>query len=314
MFKKGKINQSILVLSLLLSFLVVSSVPAFAAEGKIVLKQYPELKIGFTTAQFLKFLPTTAPNVKQLIDFAAAQGFAFVEVRDPSAKLSLADCKELAAYAGSKKIELIYAINTGLMDPAFAENFSRAIANAGAFNGPRVVRAAAFGPEFNQADKKYWTADEYALLVEKGNNAANMAKSFGLTFLFENALEGLKGDGVNTFGFSDLVRGVNSNVGLQLDTANFFGVSRVYTEPQDAKAFFVANVGRTKYVHLKTSINKKTQPVIGDNELPFEEFFRPSVDAGMLYYAIELDPGSIKTLDQMFDNHKKSVEYLKSKF
>ena len=77
MLKMGKIYKSFLVLSLLLSFLVLSSVPTFAAEGKIALKQYPDLKIGFTTAQFLKFLPTTVPNVKQLIDFAAAEGLPF---------------------------------------------------------------------------------------------------------------------------------------------------------------------------------------------------------------------------------------------
>jgi hypothetical protein len=60
---------------------------ALAAE-KIVLKKYPDLKIGFTTQNFLQPLPVSLENAKKLVDWASDQGFAWIEYRDPGAKLT----------------------------------------------------------------------------------------------------------------------------------------------------------------------------------------------------------------------------------
>ncbi len=61
-------KATIIILILSLVFLGGS---AYSAEKKIVLNKYPDLKIGFTTANFLRALPVTLENTKKLIDFAS---------------------------------------------------------------------------------------------------------------------------------------------------------------------------------------------------------------------------------------------------
>jgi sugar phosphate isomerase/epimerase len=277
------------------------------------MKKYPGLKIGFTTANFMKFLPPTLENVKQLIDFASKNEFSFIEIRDPNARLSLRECRELAAYATRKKVEIVYAMGVGLLDDNYWEIFSRGVANANVLPGPKVVRTALGGQEFsNDPDKATWTGDEFAKLVKRADKAGNMATMFGLRFLVENGREALKGDGRDAFGLEEFFgpHGVNANVGLQMDVANFFCVSRAPARPEDVKAFVERNVSKVVYVHLKSSKDHKPQQVLDGNELPFEVFFSELQKAGKSYVAIELDGPA--TAADAFSNHIKSIGYLKS--
>jgi len=105
-----------------------------------VLKKYPEIKHGFTTTNFLKPLPVSLENKKKLLDLAGELGCSWVEIRDPSASLTVDECRQLMAYAKSKNIELGYALQVGLLDPMFGEIFSRGLANAVVFEGPRTIR------------------------------------------------------------------------------------------------------------------------------------------------------------------------------
>jgi sugar phosphate isomerase/epimerase len=297
-----------------LLFIAVIS-QANAAEKKIVLKKYPDLKIGFTTANFAKAYPTTAANLRKLLDFASEHGFSFIEIRDANATLTSAECKALADYARQKHVEVIYSMNVGVLDGNYWEAYSRGIANAGLFEGPKVIRTAANGGEMLADEKKkYWTADEFAKIVENANRAANTARMFGLQLLVENAREGLHGDGTTTFGSTELFgsKGVNSNVGLQLDVGNFFCTSRVPSTPAAAEAFLIANVAKVGYTHLKTSKLNKAQPVLDGNQLPFETIFELLQKNGKNYVAIELDPAP--AADQAFENHLKSAKYLVSNF
>ena len=297
-----------------LCLMLLSHTAVFGAEKKIILKKYPEFKIGFTTANFAKAMPPTAANIKKMLDFAARQGFAFIEIRDPEARLTLDECKDLAAYSKKKNVEIVYAMNTGLMDPNFWEVFSRGLANAGVFHGPRVVRTGANGLEMLKADKLYWTAEDFAKLVENANRAANTAKMFGIQFLVENAREGLKGDGITTFGTIEFFgkKGVNENVGLQLDVANFFCTSRVPSEPDQVKSFVADHAARIGYTHLKTSKANKPQAVLDGNQLAFEEFFAQLKKNRKNYIAMELDPAAV--LADVYANHVKSIEYLKKNY
>ena len=127
-------------------------------------------------------------------------------------------------------------------------------------------------------------------------------------------MEAIKGDGVSTFGTVELFGNANSNLGFQLDTGNFFCVSRVWTKPEDAQAFIAKYAPRLGYMHLKTSANgHKTQQVIGDNELDFDIIFALTSQAKRpVYVGFELDQPA--ALEQAYENHQKSVAYLKSKF
>ncbi len=284
----------------------------FAAE-KIVLKKYPDLKIGFTTTNFLTPLPVSMANAKKLIDWASDQGFAWIELRDPSAKLTLSECKELAAYAKGRNLEIGYAGQVGLMDPTFWEIFSRAVANAPIFDGPKTLRTLSAGTEFGaDPKKKAWTLQELYKAVKTANKAGNMAKSMGVQYVVENSFEPLKGDGITGFGATEFFANVNSNVGWQMDTANFFAVSRVWTKPEDAKAFLEKNIGNLYYIHLKSSKEKKTTDILEENELAIETILDILVKNRICYLAIErpLKP----KLEDCQNNLLKSIEFLKKNY
>ena len=307
-------SVALLVFTLFLGVLF-SSVSVYAADKSIVLKKYPTLKFGFTSQNLAKWLPNSVENLKAVIDFAKQKGFAFIELRDANAGLSYDDAKKVAAYAKKNKIEVIYAMGQGGLDSNYFELFSRGLANTRLFDGPRFARTAAFGKEFAADPKKqFWTAADFSQLVQNLNQAGNTAATFGYTLCVENAFEGLKGDGVNTFGMADLFgpKGVNSNVGFQLDTGNFFCVSRAENSPSDVKAFFEENVKRMGYSHLKTSIDKKAGQVLNGNEVPFETFFTSLAKNGKVYVALEL--ANADTLENAKINHQKSIDYLLKNF
>ncbi|MDR3563883.1 MAG: TIM barrel protein [Negativicutes bacterium] len=304
-----------LLVAAVFMIVLLSGASVYAAEKPIVMSKYPNLKIGFTSQNFSKWLPPTVPNLKIIMDYASQKGFAFIEIRDPAAKLSLSDCKELAAYAKQKNLEVVYAMGVGGLDDNYFEAFSRGLANAMVFDGPKYVRTGANGNEMNNDLKKqFWTSAEFTQLVSNLNQAANTAKTFGMTLLVENANEGLSGDGVNTFGTSDLFgpSGMNANVGLQLDMANFFCTSRVENSPTDVRKFFEANVTKMGYSHLKTSINHKPAQYLNGNELAFDVYFASLSKLGKVYVAIEL--ANADNLEQAYANHEKSVDYLLKNF
>ncbi len=301
------------IVGLIACVLVLCIAGGAVAADKIVLQKYPHLKVGFLNVNFIKQWPLGVENARKSIDFASEQGFAWIEVRDPFATLTLAQCRELAAYAKSKGIEVGYAMNIGLLDPNFWEVFSRGLANARMFEGPRTIRTAGPGLEFANNEKKtHWTFAELQKAVETANQAANLAKMAGLQYVVENGTEALKGDGVSTFGTVELFGNANSNLGFQLDTGNFFIVSRVYSKPADALAFIEKYGSRTGYIHLKTSKDHNMQAVIGDNELDFDPIFAVTAKHNMPYIAFELDQPP--TLDEAIQNHVKSIAYLKEKF
>jgi sugar phosphate isomerase/epimerase len=291
---------------LVVAFLATS---AFAQQ-KIVLKKYPEIKTGFTTTNFLKALPVSLENKKRLVDLASELGCSWVEIRDPSASLTVDECKQLMAYAKSKNIEIGYALQVGLLDPTYWEIFTRGLPNAAVFEGSRTIRTLAAGPEFaSDPKKKTWTLSELYKAVRVANRAANMARAVGLKYVVENAFEALKGDGVTGFGLSEFFANVNSNMFLQCDTANFFAVSRVYTKPEEAKAFMEKYASRIPYIHVKTSSSEhKVLPALAQNELDFDTVFSIMTKNKIRYQAIELTQP--EKFEDCANNLKKSIEYL----
>jgi len=302
-----------LVLGLLVLCLTLQSGSAYGQAGKTVLKKYPDLKIGFTTTNFLNLLPVSVENKKKLIDYAAEQGYTWIELRDPNADLTLANCRDLAAYARGKGIEVGYAIQKCFLNEDFWETFSRGLANATVFEGPKTIRVLGSGAEFQDPKKKAWTLGELYKVVETANKAANKAKELGLQLVVENAFEPLKGDGISSFGTTEFFANVNRNVALQLDTANLFAVSRVCAAPEDAKKFLEKNIGKLAYIHLKTSTPEhKVSPCLADNELDFDIVFNLMQKNRITWVAIEL-PGA-KTLEEAKGNHEKSIKYLIEKY
>ena len=308
-------NSCGLLVATLFIFILFSGVSVYAADKPLGLSKYPTLKFGFTSQNLAKWLPNSAENLKTVIDFAKKKGFSFIELRDANAGLSYEDAKKVAAYAKKKKIEVIYAMGMGGLDRNYFELFAKGMANTMLFDGPRFARTAAFGKEMTDDPKKqYWTGAEFTQLVQNLNQAGNTAKTFGYTLCVENAFEGLKGDGVDTFGVADLFgpKGVNTNVGFQVDTANFFCTSRAENAPNDVRAFFEENAKRVTYAHLKSSIDKKPALVLNGNDVPFDVFFNSLAKNGKVYIALEL--ANADTLENAYTNHQKSIDYLRKNF
>lgn len=299
--------------AVLLLAMVLQGGGIFAAE-RIVLTKYPELKMGFTTQNFLQPLPVSLENAKKLVDWASSQGFSWIEYRDPSAKLTLDECRQLAAYAKGKNLEMSYAAQVGILDPTYWEIFSRGVANAAVFEGPKTFRTLIAGAEFAADPKKTgWNLQELYRLVTRANRAANMAKARGVQYVTENATEMLKGNGTNTFGTTEFLANANSNVGWQMDTANFFAVSRVVAKPEEAQAFLEKNVGRLKYSHIKSSSKEhKSTSVMEENELPFSAILPILTTNKVNYVAIELNQQP--KLEDCQTNLMKSIDFLKKNY
>jgi sugar phosphate isomerase/epimerase len=310
--RKEDDKTRVLSIAVLFFWFILLETNAMAAD-KIVLQKYPGVKLGLLNVNFMKQWPLGLESAKKTIDYASAQGYWWIEVRDPLASLTLTQAKELAAYAEQKGIEIAYAMAAGVLDHNFWEVFSRGLASSAVFKGPRVVRTAGPGVEFATDPKKtHWTFGELQRAVKTANRAADFAKMFGLQYVVENGGEAFKGNGASTFGTSELFANANSNLGLQPDTGNFF-VQRVWTKPEEAQAFIEKYADRVGYIHLKTSSkDHKPQPVAGDNELDHDIVFAIAAKAKMPYIGFEL--AQPDTLEQAYKNHKKSVEYLKRRF
>ena len=306
-------KKSLVLMTVAILVLAFLGTSAFAQQ-KMVLKKYPEIKFGFTTTNFLKPFPVSLDNKKKLVDLAAELGCSWVEIRDPSGALSPEECKQLMAYAKSKNLELGYALQIGLLDPAYWEIFSRGLANAPLFQGPGTIRTLAAGPEFDRDPKKTtWTLSELHKTVKVANQAANLARAAGLKYVVENSFQALKGDGATGFGMTEFAANVNSNLFFQCDVANFFAVSRVVPKPEEVKAFLEKYATRIPYIHVKTSSNEhKVLPVLAQNELDFDTVFSILSKNKIRYAAVELTQPD--TFEECANNLKKSFEYLKNNY
>jgi sugar phosphate isomerase/epimerase len=218
------------------------------------------------------------------------------------------------AYAKSKNLELGYALQIGLLDPAYWEVFSRGLANAPLFQGPGTIRTLAAGPEFDRDPKKTtWTLSELHKAVKVANQAANLARAAGLKYVVENSFQALKGDGITGFGMTEFAANVNSNLFIQADVANFFAVSRVVPKPEEVKAFLEKYATRIPYIHVKASSNEhKVLPVLAQNELDFDTVFSIMTKNKIRYAAIELTQPD--TFEACANNLKKSFEYLQNNY
>ncbi len=314
-----KLRIPALVLSCILCglFFVPIAAAAPQAEQREVwtLKQYPNFKIGFLANNFYKPLPMNKENLKKIFDWAAGNKFAWVEIRDANADLSYEDCKELAAYAASKQVEIVYAMGLGFLDPKFKEAWKKGVANAALFTGPKVIRNSAPGPEFTaDPNKAYWTKEEFDQMLPIINEAADAAKKAGLTMVLEHAFEAMAGDGTTSFGMTEIQTMGNANVGSQFDSANFFAVSRAPVNADAAKAYFEKFASKTGYTHLKTSnpADHKVTAFLGDNELDFKVYFDICAKANVNYHAIEI-PQQEK-FEDVAANLIKSMVYLLRRF
>lgn len=275
-------------------------------------QQHEKLKLGFTTQNFAEVAPVSLANAKQSIDYAAEQGFSWLELRDPDAILTLEESKEIAAYAREKKVEVAYAIQKGLLDDDFWDTFEKGVRNAAVFEGPKTFRSLAGGQEFNaNTEKKGWNEAELLQIVTYADSAAAIAGEMDLQFVIENGTEPLYGKEGQYFGFADIFERAGNQLGWQFDTANPFSVSRVHPAADSVTAYLRDNVHNLYYIHLKSAQNGKPQTALMDNPIAFEEVFQILDRHNIPYVAIELQ--AVDEKNQAYKNMEESVEFLREK-
>ncbi len=280
---------------------------------KLQFIEYPDFKLGFTTQNFIGSIPVTSKNVIKLIDYASSNGFCWIELRDPDATLTLDECKQIANHAKEKKIEIAYAIQSGLLNEDFWDVFMRGVNNAALFNdnGPCTLRTSACGEEFSlDLNKKGWTQEELFRIITNANKAAQIASEKGVQLVLENGIEAVFSKDSLYFGIEDLFLQINT-IDLQFDTANPFSVSRVHSDPSKVKEFLQTNCYRLAYIHLKSSHDGHAQPFLTANPLPFSDIFEILHNYGINYIAVELS--TVFNENEVYQNHDKSILFLKEK-
>jgi sugar phosphate isomerase/epimerase len=299
--------------SLKTSLIVILAAGLFACSQKTepvmkVSDEYPGVKLGFSTQNFQKALPLSTENLKEILDFASSEGYAFIELRDPSAELGEEDCRIIASYAKQKNIEVIYEMHRDLFDPEFREVFDRAVRNTAIFGKPGILRSILSFSEFaGDPDKTGWTREELEFITSLADSCAASAKESGVQFILENIMEpwfSVDGDlGLDAF-FSG-----TSKVGLQFDTANpFLSSNRRPADPARVAGYMGTLKGRWFTTHLKSGADDAFQPVLRENFMPFDRVFSLMSENGVHYAALELLAADSK--EECFGNHRKSIEYL----
>ena len=270
---------------------------------------YPALKLGFTTQNFLPAIPVNVDNAKRLITYAAEEGYSWIEFRDPDATLSREEATEIADFARQNNIEVSYAIQKGLMDSDFWPTFQKGVLNAAVFQGPQIFRSLGSLSEFTgNPEKLGWTEEELTRLVSIADSAALIAEENGLQYVIENAAESFFGENDAYYGISDLFARTSENVGWQFDTANPFSVSRVHPPAEEVGQYLQAHADNLFYIHLKSAENGQAQTTLQQNPLPFAEVFSIMQAHEVPYVAIELQ--GVDSEEQAFENMAKSLMYL----
>jgi sugar phosphate isomerase/epimerase len=279
---------------------------------KLVFKDYPEMKIGFTTQNFQRAMPNNIENLTEIIEYAFREGYHFIELRDDYALLTAEECKALAEVAGKMKIEVIYEIQKNPLDDGYFEVFHKGLANTLHFSGPGILRAMVANSEFvADLSKKGWTRLEFEKLARITDSCALIAQEKGIRFIVENFDESFFGEGINYFGLSDLLDNTEY-VGLQFDTGNpFRKTSREKSDPEKVSEYLSGLGNRWVSSHLKTIVEMggDAQPVLTDSPLSVRDVIALMGEQDVLYAALEL--AAVNDKQKCFENHKISIQFLK---
>jgi sugar phosphate isomerase/epimerase len=281
-------------------------------EKVLSFRDYPNLKLGFSTQNFLKSVPVDVASLEEIIKYAAKEGYSFIELRDPDAGLSPDECEKISEVAGSHNIEVIYEINANLLAPDFLSIFNKGLENTSAFPDPGIIRAIVSNTEFAaDENKKGWTAQELNRIVALADSCSRAARERNLTFIVENATEAFFGKDTLYFGFADFFSRTE-NTGLQFDTANpFQESSRAKADPSGVEKYLASVAGRWVTTHLKSGKDGIFQPVLADNPLDLGTVLSLMSANNVTYVAFEL--AGVPDKQECFDNHSKSIDYLAEK-
>jgi sugar phosphate isomerase/epimerase len=306
-------HQIFTLFFILTIFLVIISCNTRPAKKVLVYKDYPNLKIGFSTQNFQKAMPLNVESITELIGYASVEGYQFIEIRDDLAKLTAEECKTIAQEAEKNKIDVIYEIHKNLLDTGYFRVFEKGLANTLLLPGPGIIRTVVSKTEFDSdLTKKGWTKEELMLITKISDSCATIARSKNIKFIVENFNESFFGDSTY-FGLTDFFANT-SLTGLQLDLGNpYRSAARVKADPLKVEQYLSTMGNRWVTTHLKTvqTVGGEMQPFLTENPMSVEKVVDLMGKQNVLYGALEL--AAVPDKQQCFDNHVKSIQFLKDK-
>ena len=279
---------------------------------KFVFNQYPGLRIGFTTQNFRLAVPLNAASLGEIIAYASAEGYHFIEIRDDTASLTTDECKSLADLARKLEIEVIYEIHKNPLDPAFGEVFDKGLNNAVLFPDPGMLRILLSLSEFSSdPDKQGWTKGELERVIQITEASASAAKSKNIRLIVENVNEPFFGDGSAYYGLADFFE-KTTLTGLQFDISNpFTTTARMRAEPERVAGFLSQLGKRWVTTHLKTitGIGGTATQALADNPLPVSRVIELMGRLDIRYAALELS--AVAEKQECYLNHERSIQFLR---
>lgn len=282
------------------------------AHKSLTFKDYPNLKLGFSTQDFQKAMPVDVKSLQEIIEYASAEGYEFIMLRDELANLSAAECKALAEVTKKNRIDVIYEIHKNPLDSGYFGIFERGLANTLLFQGPGIIRTLVSKSEFDADPKrKGWSKDELTELARLSEKSASAAKAKNVQFIVENFNESFFGDGSTYFGLVDFFE-KTSLTGLQFDISNpFRNTSRAKAEPEKVKKYLSGMGKRWVTTHLKTAVGGEMQPVLTDNPIPVKDVVTLMGKQNIPYVTLEL--AGVTDKQQCYENHTLSLKFLREK-
>jgi sugar phosphate isomerase/epimerase len=313
--KKKAINYQNFTLFFLFALLLVFiSCITQPFKKSLVFKDYPNLKIGFSTQNFHMAMPVNVESLTEIIEYASKEGYQFIELRDDLAKLTAQECEALAEVARKNKIDVIYEIHKNPLDSGYFEVFTRGLANTLLFPGPGILRTVISKSEFGKDEsKKGWTKEELTTLTRLADSCALIAKAKNIQFIVENFNEPFFSDSLTYFGLNDFFA-KTSGTGFQFDVSNAFSkTSRQKADPEKVLQYLSSLGNRWVTTHLKTIqvTGGVMQPVLTENPLAIEKVVALMGQKNITYAALEL--ASVDDKQQCFNNHAASIQFLKDK-
>jgi hypothetical protein len=234
--------------------------------------------IGFTTRTFRPALARGELTFADLARWAAAERFAWMEVRDIDLGLSDTELTDLLAAGERGGVRLHYAWDgTNILEPGDITVFQKGLASGARFPPGTFVRITIAGRVIrDSASARGYTPDELAALRAGIQHRMALARPLGIRLVFENSHEPLGS-------IRELLEAV-PGMELTFDPGNAMDKknNRLPSDAAALKRFYRELAARIPYVHLKMTRGALVQPVLvtdGDIE---PGFYQGMLEGGKL--------------------------------
>lgn len=212
--------------------------------------------LGFTTRTFAKPLREGRVVLEDVLEWAAAHDFGWVELRDTGAKIEDAYLRKLDAFSSASGLAVHYAWDgSNLLSASNDKLFAEGLRRASCFRSGKYSRVTIAG-EVLKADrtKLGYSPEEVSLISRRMVEEIRAASSFEIIPVFENSYEPLHGDGKSYQGIVELLQSVEE-MRLAFDPANFLNLKTPRAIPtwEALSDFYSKYSRRIPYVHLKSA-------------------------------------------------------------